>query len=82
MARLLYFGRLSDLTGADSETISLPAAIRDGHSLRRWLDEHKALDGALLERSIRLAVNNEIVADSHPLHDTDEIAFMPPVGGG
>ena len=32
--------------------------------------------------SIRLAVNQEYVANDHPLSDGDEIAVIPPVSGG
>lgn len=82
MAQLLYFGRLMDTLGTGEETIALPATIRDTAALRRWLDEGRGLDGALLEKTVRLAVNSEIVNDPHPVSDSDEIAFMPPVGGG
>ena len=82
MAQLLYFGRLSDVTGTPEETITLPAAIRDTSALRRWLDTDRGLGGALMEKTVRLAINSEIVTDPHPVSDGDEIAFMPPVGGG
>lgn len=82
MAQILYFGRLGDVAGAMAEDVSLPDDVTDTSALRRWLDGRKSLDGALLERTVRLAVNNEIVADPHPVADGDEIAFMPPVGGG
>ena len=82
MAEILYFGRLADVTGTPEETIALPASVETGSALRRWLEDRKALGGALLERTVRLAVNSEIVSDSHPVRDGDEIAFMPPVGGG
>ena len=82
MADILYFGRLSDVTGKDSEKLDIPAAITDTAALRRWLDEAKSADGAFLDKSVRLAINNEIVVDPHPVSRSDEIAFMPPVGGG
>ena len=82
MAQILYFGRLSDVTGRDGETLDIPADITDTVALRHWLDERNAADGALLEKSVRLAINSEIVVDPHPVSDRDEIAFLPPVGGG
>ena len=82
MAQLLFFGRLMDTLGTAEETIALPATIRDTAALRHWLDADRKLDGALLEKTVRLAVNSEIVTDPHPVSDGDEIAFMPPVGGG
>ena len=82
MARILYFGKLSSIIGEMSETIDLPAPVSDTASLRRWIDETRGFDGALLHPSVRIAVNNEIVPDPSPVSDKDEIAFMPPVGGG
>ncbi|WP_084396849.1 molybdopterin converting factor subunit 1 [Henriciella aquimarina] len=82
MADILYFGRLGDVTGIPSEHIALPSNISNTLQLRTWLDGEKSLGGALLEKTVRLAVNSEIVADPHPVKDGDEIAFMPPVGGG
>lgn len=82
MAQILYFGRLSDVTGRDAETLDIPVSITDTAALRRWLDGRIGANGALLEKSVRLAVNSEIVVDPHPVSDRDEIAFLPPVGGG
>lgn len=82
MAEILYFGRLMDVTGTPGETIALPPSVTDTSALRRWLDAERSCGGALLEKTVRLAINSEIVADPHPVKDGDEIAFMPPVGGG
>ncbi|MEQ9527026.1 MAG: molybdopterin converting factor subunit 1 [Parvibaculaceae bacterium] len=82
MAEILYFGRLMDVTGTPAETLPLPASIKDTNALRIWLDTERGCGGALLEKTVRLAINSEIVADPHPVKDGDEIAFMPPVGGG
>ncbi len=82
MARLLYFGRLTDVLGTSAETLALPAEIRDTSALRQWLDNDRQLGGALMAKSIRVAVNDDIVAEPWPIAEGDEIAFLPPVGGG
>lgn len=82
MATILYFGKLSSLFGELSEQAMLPNEISDTDALRKWLDETRGFDGALLHNSVRVAVNSEIVDDPFPVSDTDEIAFLPPVGGG
>ncbi len=82
MARLLYFGRLADVTGTPHQTIDLPACIADTAALRQWADVEHGSSGALLEDTVRLAINNEIAAEPAPVSNADEIAFMPPVGGG
>lgn len=82
MARIYYFGRLSDVAGRLSEDLRIPGEITDTLALRTWLDTDRGFDGQLLHRSVRVAVNGEIVAGPSPVSDSDEIAFMPPVGGG
>lgn len=82
MAKLLYFGRLGDLAGTLEETLDLPSDIETAGDLRTWLDLRFDADGALLEPTVRIAVNNEISFDTTAVSDRDEIAFMPPVGGG
>lgn len=80
--RVVYLGKLADIAGKRTEDIALPAAISTASALRTWLDETRAFQGALLHRSVRIAVNNEIVPDVHPVTDHDEVALMPPVSGG
>ena len=82
MATILYFGKLSSLFGELSEQASVPDRISDTALLRKWLDETRGFDGELMHSSVRVAVNSEIVADPFPVSDMDEIAFLPPVGGG
>ena len=82
MATLLYFGRLSDVTGKASEDLQLPDGVGTAGELRIWLDQRFEADGSLLEPTVRVAVNSEISFDSDPIRNEDEIAFMPPVGGG
>jgi sulfur-carrier protein len=80
--RVVYLGKLADVAGIRTEEILLPPTITTSASLRTWLDETRAFHGALLHRSVRMAVNNEIVVDHHPIFDHDEIALLPPVSGG
>lgn len=82
MTKLLYFGRLSDITGATEETLSLPQDVSTAGELRAYLDLRFEAGGALLEPTIRIAVNNELCFDDTSLTGAEEIAFMPPVGGG
>lgn len=82
MAQLLFFGKLADLTGAMMVDRALPESVSDTDALRSWLDQDYGADGALLEASIRLAINSEIVSEPATVKDGDEIALMPPVGGG
>ena len=82
MAKILYFGRLSDISGAAEESLALPETVSTAGELRQFLDLRFEAGGALLEPTVRIAVNNELCFDDAALSEADEIAFMPPVGGG
>ncbi len=82
MTEILYFGRLSDVTGKPSENIELPSDVSHARDLRTWAEARFEAEGVFLEPTVRIAVNGEIVDDAHPLANPNEIAFMPPVGGG
>ena len=75
MVRVLFFGRLRDGAPAGS----VPHDVRDTAALRSWLGEGRP---ELLDRSIRIAVNDELILEDRPLGDDDEVAFLPPMSGG
>ena len=82
MATILFFGRLSDTVQISAEIRALPETVTSTTHLRTWLDTAHNTGGALLEKTIRIAINNEIAHEPAAIKDADEIAFMPPVGGG
>lgn len=81
MARLLYYGPLSDM--AENEDIVLPDGVGDTGALIEWLEARDAeLGAALRSRGVRIVVNNVVVTGAHPVSDADEIGFLPPFSGG
>ena len=82
MVKVIYFGRLSDVTGTGEEMLDIPDGVSTVAALRNWLDLRFEAEGALLEPTVRIAINNEIGFDETPIGNAGEIAFMPPVGGG
>jgi molybdopterin converting factor subunit 1 len=80
LVTLRLFARLRELAGHSELTLELP----DGASARSLWDglarEYPAL--APYERTISCAINEEYARMSTPLHDGDEVAFLPPVSGG
>lgn len=82
MIKVIYFGRLSDVTGTGEEMLDIPDGISTAGALRNWLDLRFEAEGALLEPTVRIAINSEISFDETPIGNANEIAFMPPVGGG
>ena len=84
MITVLYFARLRETLGRSSETIALPAAVRDVEGLRALL---VARGGEWQQelaptRPVRAAVNQAMAQGDTQVADGDEIAFFPPVTGG
>ena len=77
--RILLFGRLRDALGTGEMEKALPEGIRDAEGVRSWLGRDHP---ALLDPSIRVAVNAEIAHGNAAVGACDEIAFLPPMSGG
>ena len=84
MVRVLYFARLREALGKGSETIALPAAVRDVEGLRALLVARGGEWAQELapSRPVRAAVNQAMAHGDTQVADGDEIAFFPPVTGG
>ncbi|MEO1014508.1 MAG: MoaD/ThiS family protein [Pseudomonadota bacterium] len=81
MARILFFGRLSDF--AEAIEAPLPDGVRDTDALTAWLSRENARLGEALARpGVRVIVNNAFISAPLELSDTDEIAFTSPLSGG
>jgi molybdopterin converting factor small subunit len=81
--QILLFGRLKDAFGAAS--ISLPKGVASAAALRAKLAEaNPDLADMLRSKSIRIAVNQTLVADeaATQIGPRDEIALLPPLSGG
>jgi sulfur-carrier protein len=81
---VLYFARLREALGRDSEQVSLPAGGQTVASLRVCLRSRGgAWDVELApEKPVRTAVNQDMAQAETPLTEGDEVAFFPPVTGG
>ena len=82
MAQILYFGKLKDAIGKSTEKVDLPTEVNTTEALRNLLEQEYGAIAQLFDPSIRIAVNGEIVSEPFPVADNDEVAFLPPVGGG
>ncbi len=82
--KILYFAWLKEKTGISTEDLDLPGGITDVSGLVNWLrGRSDGFADAFGDASIvRVAVNQEHVDMSHPLSNSDEVAFFPPVTGG
>ncbi len=82
--KILYFAWLRAKIGTGAEDIALPAGVTDVAGLTAWLRARGGgyAEALANESVVRVAVNQEYVGPDHPLAETDEVAFFPPVTGG
>lgn len=74
------FARLRELAGNGTLVCDLAAGASVADVWRAVTARHPALEP--LGRSVSCAVNEDFAPMRAPVHDGDEIAFLPPVSGG
>jgi sulfur-carrier protein len=77
---LRYFASLREATGRDTETFDVTAGS-DVAAIRVLLAGRYPSAAPILARCAA-ALNRAYVAAETPLHNGDELVFIPPVGGG
>jgi molybdopterin converting factor small subunit len=79
MARITLhlFAQLRERRGVDTEELEIELPVTAAEAYAQLFPPGP--EGVL---PVGFAVNHELVAGSTPLHDGDELAFIPPVGGG
>jgi len=82
--RLVFLGRFRELAGPHLSDLVLPREVNSLSGLNDWLAKSEpVLAQALVGARIQFAVNQTIVRDpAHPIRDSDEVAFLPPMSGG
>ena len=78
--RLRFFASLRERLGRSEDSCEVPEGATVKTVWETLKQEQPAL--AEVERSLAFAVAQEYVDGDHPLHDNDELAFIPPVSGG
>ncbi len=79
MARVLLFGRLSDIAGWRSRDIDSASLV----ALRDLLSgEDAGLAEALAAPGVQIALDQAIVRGDAMLSARSEVAFLPPMSGG
>ena len=71
---VLYFAALREQRGCPAETVDLPPGTTAGEAYRLLCPP------ALLP--VRCAVNQRFAPETTVLEDGDDLAFLPPLGGG
>jgi molybdopterin synthase sulfur carrier subunit len=79
VARVLLFGRLSDVAGWRERQVESPflSALR-----AKLSGEDAALGEALSGKGVQVALDQVIVRGDAPLNAGTEVAFLPPMSGG
>jgi molybdopterin synthase sulfur carrier subunit len=79
VARVLLFGRLSDVAGWRDRQIDSPflSALR-----AKLSGEDEGLGEALASPGVQVALDQVIVRGDAPLNAATEVAFLPPMSGG
>lgn len=79
MARVLLFGRLSDVAGWREREVESPflSALRE-----RLAADDPDLGAALSGPGVQVALDQVIVRGDAPLNARTEVAFLPPMSGG
>ena len=82
--KILYFAWLKTHTGTAQEDIELPAGVTNVAGLIGWLKGRgPGYEKAFANMDIiRAAVNLDFAGPGHPVEDSDEVAFFPPITGG
>lgn len=74
------FASMREAIGRDRVRVTLDAGARAADLLEALAREFPAVGAA--RRSLAVAVNHEVVGPGQPLAAGDEVALIPPVGGG
>jgi len=80
LVNVRLFARLREIAGASELRIDVPADATVGDAWAVLSARHPELDA--YGRSVSCAVNEDYARMTAPLHDGDEVAFLPPVSGG
>lgn len=78
--RIRYFAGLREATGIEGEPLALPDEATPA-DVRTLLTERYPTLARILP-PCAVAVNRAYVAADAPLHEGDELVFIPPLGGG
>lgn len=78
------FAQLREAAGSELLELSAPRTVDVEGLLEILRDEQPGLAALLADGAFefRVAVNLEIAPRDRPLRDGDEVALIPPVGGG
>ena len=78
--KVRFFAGPREVLGTGEMEMTLPAGSTVGEMVQRLQEEYPVLRA--YTRFLNVAVNRTYVGMKTELHDGDEVACLPPVGGG
>jgi molybdopterin converting factor subunit 1 len=78
--KVKFFAGPREALGMGEIEMMVPKGTRVSDLIERLVDEYPVL--ASYARFLNVAVNRAYVSMQRELHDGDEVACLPPVGGG
>ncbi|GJM12985.1 MAG: molybdopterin synthase sulfur carrier subunit [Pseudohongiella sp.] len=84
MISIQYFASVREALNRDAEQLELPKDVDTVQALIDYLlGSNPDFDGVLNgSKQVLVAVNQTVVNRDHPLAESDEVAFFPPMTGG
>jgi sulfur-carrier protein len=82
IVKVRFFASLREAVGLEQEGITLPAGSTIQSLVQALAVKHPGLETHFRARGVRFAVNRCYALPDAGLKDGDEVAFVPPVGGG
>jgi sulfur-carrier protein len=82
--RLVYFARVREAIGLDTEELELPADVQTVADCAKWLADGGANYAAAFSNPSRLrfALDQQMVGEDALIDGATELAIFPPVTGG
>ena len=77
-----FFASLREAAGTEQEQVNLPPGASVQMLLQALVDRYSSMGAQLGARGVRFAVNRCYAQPDVELKDGDEVALVPPVGGG
>jgi DUF971 family protein/molybdopterin converting factor small subunit len=75
---ILYFMRLANIAGKDSETVDIPGSVNTIAALLSWLRERgEQWNAEFNDERVQVTVNKNFAEPSTPIEPGDEVAIVP-----